>query len=726
MSSMTLFPTTSVSKPSVDRQTPRSLRREHAQVWEHWEDGGKIFIKDIKSSTDNLINGEQLVQLQRVKSDDIVVEFGVDYIVEAEDNKTTKLQPELYGYSPNKMSKFRCAPSSFNSSIDYPGAPKQRRTQLAQQDLGSMSNIRPPGKSGLSFNLIFGRLQGELQKSKDTGAELHNLTMALGEIHDTLGGSLPQNMPPPPHSLPPVHPPQVQQSQGGEQRPSSSAGVITTHDGPPPDGGPGHPLPLTISPETLLEIEARLQDIQFSLASHVDKIQSLENILAEHDALKQEMCTLRDLVKADLFLVAERVNDTSRKPSSNFEDDEDGEEDDAKSVMTVTTRMDNLERIDQEDEERMEHRDITEEIPEHDIETDEETHQRREELGKPQTPESTIGIDMHTQGPSSSSRKDLPNPPDTNPVETSEHVSALSEQVKAAVKSALEADQATIQALKKKIESIEALVKDTQKQQTSATVPSPPPPTTPILVTPPSSVEIAKENEAETSPTEILSEWIKSVQGQWSSLQEDWSEEREWLSRAREEIEAKTREVDAGLEKMASFETNVGSMKEMQASQGQQLSILQALVTGNGIQQQPQESGRNTLWFREDDGGVVLNREAIKNGGFVAPPSSPSWSSDSVRYRRISSDGEEIEGSTSKSQSHLKERGVGGVDDTDAEGEGEGGESDVREGILDRGGSNKGQPGSSRLPYVNAQATFGVLVLSIAAAAVLAWRVKPE
>ncbi|KIL54934.1 hypothetical protein M378DRAFT_18409 [Amanita muscaria Koide BX008] len=703
MSSMTLFPTTSVSKPSVDRQTPRSLRREHAQVWEHWEDGGKIFIKDIKSSTDNLIKGEQLVQLQRVKSDGIVVEFGVDYIVEAEDNKTTKLQPELYGYSPNKMSKFRCAPSSFNSSIDYPGAPKQRRTQLAQQDLtmGSMGgNIRRPGKSGLSFDLIFRRLQGELQKSKDTGAELHNLTMVLGEIHDTLGGSLPQNMPPPPHSLPPIHPPQVQQSQGGEQRPSSSAGVITTHDGPPPDGGPRHPLPLTISPETLLEIEARLQDIQFSLASHVDKIQSLENILAEHDALKQEMCALRDLVKADLFLVAERVNDTSRKPSSNFEDDEDGEEDDAKSVMTVTTRMDNLEHIDQEDEERMEHRDITEEIPEHDIETDKETHRRQEELGKPQTPESTIGIDMHTQGPSSSSCKDLPNPPDTNPVETSEHVSALSEQVKAAVKSALEADQATIQALEKKIESIEALVKDTQKQQT--------------------------KNEAETSPTEILSEWIKSVQGQWSSLQEDWSEEREWLSRAREEIEAKTREVDAGLEKMASFETNVGSMKEMQASQGQQLSILQALVTGNGIQQQPQESGGNTPWFREDDGGVVLNREAIKNGGFVAPPSSPSWSSDSVRYRRISSDGEEIEGSTSKSQSHSKERGVGGVDDTDAEGEGEGGESDVREGILDRGGSNKGRPGSSRLPYFNAQATFGVLVLSVAAAAVLAWRVKPE
>ncbi|KIL54111.1 hypothetical protein M378DRAFT_19194 [Amanita muscaria Koide BX008] len=232
----------------------------------------------------------------------------------------------------------------------------------------------------------------------------------------------------------------------------------------------------------------------------------------------------------------------------------------------------------------MEHRDITDEIPEHDLKTDEE------------------------ERVAPSSHKDHLNP--------------------------------TVQALKKKVESIEALVEDTQEQQTSATVPPPPPPTTiPSLVTPPSSVEIAKEKEAETSPTEILSEWKKSVQ-----VQEDCSEERERLNRAREELEAKTREVDAGLEKMTSLETSVGAVKEMQTSQGQQLSVLQALIAR--IQQQAQESSVNTSWCCE--------------------------------------------------QRERGRRGVGGVDtDIDAESEGEGGESDVGAGILDRGWSNKGQPGSS-------------------------------
>ncbi|KAM6489680.1 hypothetical protein JOM56_014851 [Amanita muscaria] len=336
-------------------------------------------------------------------------------------------------------------------------------------------------------------------------------------------------------------------------------------------------------------------------------------------------------------LVAERENDT-RKPSNNFEDDE-GEEEDAKSVMTITTGVDNRERIDEEDEQRTEHRDITEEIPQHNLETDEEKHRRREELGRPKTPEPTGGIDAQSSS-----------------------VSALSEQVKAAVKWALEAQriaaaQATIEALEKK------------ERQTTATMPPPPPPpppTIPILVTPPPSVEIAKENlkEAQAFLSEILSEWKNTVQGQWS-------QERERLNRAREEFEIKTREFDDGLEMMASLETSVETMKEMQTSQGQQLSVLQALVTR--IQQQAQESDGSAFesWFRKDGEGVVVNGEAIS----LATPNSPrSRSSGSARYRRRrkkakkkegrersgEGEGEEIvEGSASKSR---RERGVGGVD----------------------------------------------------------------
>ena len=55
---------------------------------------------------------------------------------------------------------------------------------------GMGGNVRPPGKSGLSFDHILTRLQGELQKSRDTGTELHSLTSAMNEIHDTLGGNL--------------------------------------------------------------------------------------------------------------------------------------------------------------------------------------------------------------------------------------------------------------------------------------------------------------------------------------------------------------------------------------------------------------------------------------------------------------------------------------------------------------------------------------------------------
>ena len=77
-----------------------------------------------------------------------------------------------------------------------PGGPQnfpfaaQRRAQLAQQGLGGMGAMRPPGKTGLSFDVILSRLQGELQKSRETGAELNSLTGTMSEINDTLGGNL--------------------------------------------------------------------------------------------------------------------------------------------------------------------------------------------------------------------------------------------------------------------------------------------------------------------------------------------------------------------------------------------------------------------------------------------------------------------------------------------------------------------------------------------------------
>ena len=55
---------------------------------------------------------------------------------------------------------------------------------------GMGGSMRTPGKSGLTFDHILSRLQGELQKSRETGAELQTLTGAVTEIQDTLGGTL--------------------------------------------------------------------------------------------------------------------------------------------------------------------------------------------------------------------------------------------------------------------------------------------------------------------------------------------------------------------------------------------------------------------------------------------------------------------------------------------------------------------------------------------------------
>ena len=87
---------------------------------------------------------------------------------------------------PNGVGAFSFVPGSNTGA---------RRPPVQPQGLGGMGGMgggigRPPGKSGLTFDHILSRLQGELQKSRETGAELHNLTGAMNDIHDTLGGSL--------------------------------------------------------------------------------------------------------------------------------------------------------------------------------------------------------------------------------------------------------------------------------------------------------------------------------------------------------------------------------------------------------------------------------------------------------------------------------------------------------------------------------------------------------
>ncbi|EGO28959.1 hypothetical protein SERLADRAFT_456237, partial [Serpula lacrymans var. lacrymans S7.9] len=226
------------------------LSRQHAEIW---EEDGKIYIKDVKSSNGTFINGNRLslegVESQpfELKNDDIV-EFGIDII--GEDNKTTihhkvaarvicvfseedaqiaaRVEQMQSNPAANTVSSQQ-GPNGVNNSFSFAQGQNgpsqaQRRPTIQSQGLGGLGgSMRPPGKGGLTFDHILSRLQGELQKSRDTGAELHSLSNAMNDIHDTLSGSSPPNPPHYPQNLPPVRQPQPS-NQGDVGAPSSDAG----------------------------------------------------------------------------------------------------------------------------------------------------------------------------------------------------------------------------------------------------------------------------------------------------------------------------------------------------------------------------------------------------------------------------------------------------------------------------------------------------------------------
>ncbi|KAG1808906.1 uncharacterized protein BJ212DRAFT_1381390 [Suillus subaureus] len=516
------------------------LSRQHAEIW---EDSGKIYIKDVKSSNGTFINGERLspegVESEpfELKNDDIV-EFGIDII--GEDNKTTihhkvaarvmcvftdedahlaarvEAIPSSVSLPSSIPSVLPPATSSSGSNNNFSFAHPQRRPALQSQLGGMGGSMRPPGKNGLTFDHILSRLQGELQKSRETGAELHSLSTSMNDIHDTLGGSVPQNLPHFPQSLPPVRSQQTSTSPASVPAPAAPAN--TEPPAPPPE----HPA--------LSELRTELHETQASLASHVNKVRALEDMLAEHEAIKAEVAALRDLIHAS--------SARSQQDNGMNVDLERGrreqDDDEASSIRTITPHE--LERVEEEDEN--EEQDESEE--------DRERARRREELGRPRTPEpSGMGMDedelVHARAsnvePSTSrSRSRSPSPQPSHPAldELSARLAALSGRIDSAVEvnHSLAAQHAAAQG------TITALVADRQLEtQIAAAVEAQ------LAKAVESAVEAQLRAQKQQQPdpaeglTALMAEWKKGVEGQWSTVQEEWGAERERLRRAFEGLE---------------------------------------------------------------------------------------------------------------------------------------------------------------------------------------------
>ncbi|KAF8511977.1 hypothetical protein JB92DRAFT_2812906 [Gautieria morchelliformis] len=523
------------------------LSRQHAEVW---EENGKIYIKDVKSSNGTFINGERLspesVESEpfELKSDDIV-EFGIDIV--GEDNKTIihhkvaarvtcVLSPEDAIAASRDPAQYSSPSSTFPSTSalhSQPGQPnhaQQRRPgSLAPPNpaavLGSMgAPASRPGanKSGLTFEHILSRLQNGLIQSRETGQELNRLGDQMGDISDTLAGTNPGPVHTYPQTIPPVRPhmPDAPPQQPHPTVPSQQ---------PPPH----HPA----SPDTLASLQSQLAETQSTLSGHVEKIRALErlselgDLAKEHEAIKREVSLLRSMMSK------------GREVGRDDGGESDGDDDETRSIATVTPG---------EDEDAHEER-------EREREREEEIEDRRQGLpGRPRTPEPSMG-NMHSfrddddeeergvhdpdlLAPSSSSVPVItPSSPPAPRHETSEdlarRLATLADQLEnaLAVSKSLQAQQSaaqtTIQLLEAKVVALEDLV------HKANTPPSPP-----------SVEEVAPAPPPTSSPTlELLTEWQYGVEKQWSGVREEWSQERVRLDRAREEWEGRVRKVEIGL-----------------------------------------------------------------------------------------------------------------------------------------------------------------------------------
>ncbi|WVW78216.1 hypothetical protein I302_100167 [Kwoniella bestiolae CBS 10118] len=365
------------------------LSRLHAEIWEQ---GGKIFIKDVRSSNGTFINGERLspesVESEpfELKNED-QVEFGIDIV--SEDNRTIvhhKVAAKVYCVFTPEDAALSARELANYQNQDTRGArrlpPQQNghvNNQLSQMGPAIMSS---GGKSsGLSFDHVLTKLQNELRASKETGTELQNLATAFTDIQDTLGGGLPpaQN-----GSAAQFIPPQFRSASAEAQ--AALAG---------PHGQQA---------AAFIALQSQLTETQTSLGSQLEKIRLLEDQLKEHETIKSEISSMREQMEESKremdLLLASGGNILSGgshgrgRPLTRRNEDDDDDDDDTRSVMTL---MDN-----EESEQRVRDRRRAErEAP------DSRRDRDRSGIERPRTPEPT-----NLNGDSGS---DEDEPPSTQP-----------------------------------------------------------------------------------------------------------------------------------------------------------------------------------------------------------------------------------------------------------------------------------------------------------------------
>ncbi|BEJ12510.1 hypothetical protein CspHIS471_0209700 [Cutaneotrichosporon sp. HIS471] len=292
------------------------LSRTHAEIWEQ---GGKIFIKDVKSSNGTFVNGVRLSP-EGVESDpyqlntEDMLEFGIDII--SEDNRTIihhKVSAKAYCvFAPDDAAISAREVTAYQNdmrSVRRGGSISQPNTANPLSHMGP-SMMSAGGKAnGLSFEHVLQKLQNELAKSKETGQELQTLAGAMSEVQDTLGGGL----------APSQNGAAAQYIPAQFRNPSAEAQAALAG----PHGS---------SAAAFIALQSQMNDTQSSVAKHLERIRQLEGQIQHQDALKLEIAGVRKQMddskrEMEQLLALSRASENL----SHYDDDDD----DARSVATV-------------------------------------------------------------------------------------------------------------------------------------------------------------------------------------------------------------------------------------------------------------------------------------------------------------------------------------------------------------------------------------------------------
>ncbi|KAG8700227.1 hypothetical protein FRC09_006099 [Ceratobasidium sp. 395] len=377
----------------------------------------------------------------------------------------------------------------------------------------------------------------ELQKSRETGAELHSLTSAMNDIHDTMGGgavvsrvfslirasltaiALRTVQPPPPpqhHLIPPVRPPtqpDPEQSATGNTAAAQAA---------------------------MSAMQNQLRETQSSVQAQADKFHAFERLVDEHAAIKREVESMREMLsraRSPLPLqlqIEEGEGDLgqhggtmlARRPRPEEEYDDDS---DAQSMCTVTP------------------------------EAEEEQDERRA-LGRPKTPEPTghgLMDDEHHQENNVHPDHSTAALHDQNAMLTA-RLEALTAQLEQAiaVSQGLQTHAArassTIAALEAKVIALE------EEQRASRVLGG-------QLAHADGSINVSKE-DSESELTQIMkSELMREMERRWDAWRARTEEEREaekrTLAAALEEIRAVVDGHRRGAERVESVEARMGAVE---------------------------------------------------------------------------------------------------------------------------------------------------------------------